>query len=87
LAAAIAQAFQQELDLRRSELQAQLQQRINGEVARLDQVLAGKQEQLLARLQGQIGEARQLSQSLAKRLPVASPAMPAGLSGSLPIRF
>jgi hypothetical protein len=87
LAAAVTQAFQRELDLRRSELQAQLQQRLNREVARLEQVLVGKQEQLLAKLQGQIGEARQLSQSMAQRLPVAAPAMPGGLPGNLPIRF
>jgi hypothetical protein len=87
LAAAVAQAFQRELDLRCSELQAQLQKRLNGELGRLEQMLAGKQEQLLVKLQGQIGEARQLSQSLAQRLPVAPPAMPAGLPGNLPIRF
>lgn len=87
LAAVVAQAFQRELDVRRSELQDQLQRRVNGELARVEQVLAGKQEQLLAKLQGQIGEARQLGQSLAQRLPIAPPAMPGGLPGNLPVRF
>ncbi len=87
LAAAVAQAFLRELDVRRSELQDQLQRRVNGELARVEQMLAGKQGQLLAKLQGQIGETRQLGQSLAQRLPITPPAMPGGLPGNLPLRF
>ena len=83
LAAALSQAFQGELESRRKELQAQLQLRLDGELARVERMLAGQQEQLLAKLQGQIVEARQLGQSLAQRLPIAPPALP----GNLPFRF
>lgn len=76
VAAAISTAFTRELELRRGELMAQVQRRIERELTGVDQLLAGKQQQLFDKLQGQIADARQLSQSLAQRVPLTPPALP-----------
>jgi hypothetical protein len=87
LAAGLATALARELDTRRDQLLAEMQRRLEERLARAQQLLAGKQEQVAAKLQGMIAEARQVGNTLAQRLPINTPNLPAGLPAGLPLRF
>jgi uncharacterized protein (TIGR03545 family) len=79
LATGISTALCHELDARCDQLLAELQRRVEQELSGVEQKVADKQQQLLAKLEGAIGEARQVGGNLAQRLT-----LPVNLPGGLP---
>lgn len=84
LVAGLSTAVRAELETRRDQLLAEIERRVAAELNRAEQMLAGKQDELLGKVQGAIVEARQVGNSLAQRL---SPNLPGGLPANLPLRF
>ncbi len=87
LAAAVNVLIAREIDHRKRELLALAESRLRDEVARLDDLLKAKEQELLAKLKLNEEEVRLVSQIIRQRVPGAEQVIGRELRQHLPLRF
>jgi len=87
LASAVSGMFERELEARRQELAAYVRGQVEEQLARFEGQILAEQQELLAKLDLNNTQVRELNQAIAQRLRLPKGVLPAGLSKGLPFRF